>query len=295
MKDLRGATAVVTGASRGLGVHIAKALAAEGINVALAARSESELAAARDVIAGLGVKTAAIPTDVSVAAQRRALIERTEAELGPVDILVNNAGVEHGRAFTQIPEELVERVINVNLTAALLLIQAVLPGMLARGRGHIVNIASGAGKMALPFAAPYSSTKFALVGATQALRAEYRAAPVGFSVVCPGFISDEGMDAAHEADGAVAPRIAGRAAPEKVARAVVRAIIHDRPEVLVNSAPMRPLVVLNAAFPRAHSFIVSRTGITRWGERAAALSAESDAAADAQVSGKRSAIRAPLR
>jgi short-subunit dehydrogenase len=158
--------------------------------------------------------------------------------------------------------------------------------MLARGRGHVVNIASGAGNMALPSAAPYSATKFALVGATQALRAEYRNAPVGFSAICPGFIRDEGLYAAHEADGAVAPRIAGPAAPEKVARAVVRAIIHDRSEILVNSSPMRPLILLNAAFPRAHSFLFSRTGITGWGERAATPSSDTQAT-DAALQGTR--------
>jgi short-subunit dehydrogenase len=290
MKELRGATALVTGASRGIGVHIAKALAEQGVNVALAARSEADLVATRDVIAKLGVKTLAVPTDVTVASHRHALLERTETELGPIDILVNNAGLEAATAFEAMPEETIERVVAINLTAALLLIREVVPGMLARGRGHVVNIASGAGKLALPFATPYSATKFALVGATQALRAEYRDTPVRFSVICPGFVRGEGMYATHEADGAAAPRVAGRTTPEKVAQAVVKAIVKDRPEILVNSSPVRPLLMLTAAFPSAHGALFHYTGITSWGRRAA-----SSGSVESQLSGKRSATRAPLK
>jgi hypothetical protein len=136
-----------------------------------------------------------------------------------------------------------------------------------------VNIASGLGKMAMPFAVSYSATKHGLVGATHALRAEYRGSGVGFSVICPGFVRDDGMYAVHEAGGAVAPRMAGRATPEKVANAVVRAITHDRPEIMVNSAPMRPLVLLMTAFPSLHAPLVKSLGLRRWGERAAAQQA----------------------
>jgi short-subunit dehydrogenase len=270
MKEITGATALVTGASRGIGVHIARALAQRGANIALAARSATELEATRDAIAALGVKVVAIPTDVTVASQRGALLERAESEIGPVDILVNNAGIESASAYADFGDEEVERMVAVNLTAALLLTRAVLPGMLTRGRGHVVNIASGLGKMAIPYLSVYSATKHGLVGATQALRAEYRDTPVGFSVVCPGFIRNEGLYARHEADGAVAPRLAGRTTPEKVANAVVQAIVHDRPEVIVNSQPLRPLVLLFTLFPRLHAPMLKAVGISRWSERAAA-------------------------
>ena len=274
MKEIKGTTALVTGASRGMGVHIAKALAQRGVNVALAARSEAGLEASRNAVSALGVKAVAIPTDVSVASQRNALIERVESEIGPVDILVNNAGIESSRAYTDFSEQAVEQMIAINFTAALLLTRAVLPGMLARRRGHVVNIASGLGKMALPYLSVYSATKHGLVGATQALRAEYRRTPVGFSVVCPGFVRNDGLYAQHEAEGAVAPRIAGRTTPEKVARAVVRAIVHDRPEIIVNSQPMRPLLIMLTAFPSLHAPLVRSVGLNRWGERAAAASVD---------------------
>ena len=274
MKEIKGATALVTGASRGIGVHIAKALAQRGVNVALAARSQAELETSRDAVAAVGVKAVAIPTDVTSAAQRHALIARVEASIGPVDILVNNAGIESSRAYTDFSEQAVEQMVAVNLTAALLLTRAVLPGMGERRRGHIVNIASGLGKMALPYLSVYSATKHGLVGATQALRAEYRGTPIGFSVVCPGFVRNEGVYAHHEGEGAVAPRIAGRTTPEKVARAVVRAIVHDRPEVIVNSQPMRPLLLMLTAFPSLHAPLVRAVGLTRWGARAAAAAVD---------------------
>jgi short-subunit dehydrogenase len=273
MKEIKGATALVTGASRGIGVHIAKALAQRGANVALAARSEAELEVTRDAVAALGVTAAAIPADVTLAAERHALLERVESEIGPVDILVNNAGIESSMAYTEFSEQAFEQMNAVNFTAAQLMTRAVLPGMLARRRGHIVNIASGLGKMALPYLSVYSATKFGLVGATQALRAEFRGTSVGFSVVCPGFVRNDGLYARHEADGAAAPRIAGRATPERVAKAVVRAIVHDRPEIIVNSQPMRPLLLMLTAFPSLHPPLIKTFGLTRWGERAAAISA----------------------
>jgi short-subunit dehydrogenase len=229
----------------------------------------------------------AIPTDLTVASQRRALLEQAESDVGPIDILVNNAGIEAFGKSSELTDESIEQAVLVNLTAALLLTRAVLPGMLSRGRGHVVNIASGLGKMAMPFAVSYSATKHGLVGATHALRAEHRGSGVGFSVICPGFVRDDGMYAVHEAGGAVAPRMAGRATPEKVANAVVRAITHDRPEIMVNSAPMRPLVLLMTAFPSLHAPLVKSLGLRRWGERAAAQQGL-DESADAMLHGARS-------
>jgi len=283
LKELSGANALVTGASRGIGVHIARALAERGVNLALAARSAPELNTLRDSLSGLGITVAAIPTDVSDAAQRHALIERSEAEVGPIDILVNNAGVEGSNAFTAMSEHDIEQVVTVNLTAALLLTRALLPGMLERRRGHVVNIASLAGKMALPFAAPYSATKSALIGATQALRAEYRGTPVGFSVVCPGFVSNEGMYARHEAGGASVPRLAGRTTPEKVARLVVRAITNNRSELITMGSPIRPMLMMQTALPSMHSPLMQYLGITRWGRRAAEL--EHRGSGDAELQG----------
>ncbi len=160
MKELRGSTAVVTGASRGIGVHIARALAEQGVNVSLAARSESDLEVVCKEMTALGVKAIATKCDVSDAADRARLIERTEAELGPIDILVNNAGIETAARFeTADPDDLVH-TLEVNLVAAMLLTRAVLPGMLDRKRGHMSTSPRAQGRSAcrLPLRTPPANT-----------------------------------------------------------------------------------------------------------------------------------------
>ncbi len=271
MKDLRGATAVLTGASRGIGVHIARALAAEGVNLSLAARSEAELEAVRTEVAALGVNAIAIRCDVANADDRAALIERTRAELGPIDILVNNAGIETVAHFETADEDDMVRTIDVNLIAAMLLTRAVLPEMLDRKRGHVVNIASGAGKVGVPFGAAYSISKHGMVGLTHSLRCEYHGGDVGFSVVCPAFVSDTGMYDRWEQGGVKAPKIAGRSSPQKVAAVVVSCIHKNRAEVLVNVPPLRPLVVLSNIAPRVTPSLMKLFGYTRTFRRVADL------------------------
>ena len=271
MKELRGSTAVVTGASRGIGVHIARALAEQGVNVSLAARSESDLEVVCKEMTALGVKAIATKCDVSDAADRARLIERTEAELGPSDILVNNAGIETAARFeTADPDDLVH-TLEVNLVAAMLLTRAVLPGMLDRKRGHIVNIASGAGKVGVPFAVAYATSKHGLVGFTSSLRCEYLKSPVGFSVVCPGFVTETGMYARWEDHGAKAPKLVGRSTPDKVAQVVVRCIQKNRGEALVNTLPVRPLIVLFNIAPQIGPRVMKLLGYTRTFERVTEL------------------------
>jgi short-subunit dehydrogenase len=247
MKDLRGATAIVTGASRGIGVHIARALAREGVNLSLAARSGDELEQVRAEMAALGVRAIATVCDVTDPADRARLLERTVADLGPIDILINNAGIEVVAHFETTDEADLVRTLDVNLMAAMLLARAVVPGMLERGRGHVVNIASGAGKVGVPYGVAYSTSKHGMVGMVHALRAEYHGRPVGFSAVCPGFVTDVGMYASW---GVKAPKIAGSAKPEKVAAVVLACIVKNKAEVIVNTPPVRPLVVLHNIAPR---------------------------------------------
>jgi short-subunit dehydrogenase len=257
MKDLRGSTAVVTGASRGIGVHIARALAREGVNLSLAARSVDELEAVRAEMEGLGVRAIATECDVTDADDRSRLLARTEAELGPVDVLVNNAGIEVVAHFETSDEADLCRTLDVNLVAAMLLTRAVVPGMLTRGRGHVVHIASGAGKVGVPYGVAYSTSKHGMVGMIHALRAEYHGRPVGFSAVCPGFVTDVGMYANW---GVKAPKIAGSATPEKVARVVVQCITKDKAEVIVNTPPVRPIVVLHNIAPRLTPALLKALG-----------------------------------
>jgi short-subunit dehydrogenase len=241
------------------------------VNVSLAARSEDELEVVCKEMAALGVKAIATKCDVTSLADRANLVERTQAELGPIDILVNNAGIETAACFDKAdPDDLVQ-TIEVNLVAAMLLTRAVLPGMLDRQRGHVVNTASGAGKVGVPFAVAYATSKHGLVGFTNSLRCEYLKSPVGFSVVCPGFVTETGMYARWEDRGAKAPKLVGRSSPDKVARVVVRCITKNRGEALVNTPPVRPLVVLFNIAPGLVPRVMKLLGYTRTFKRVTEL------------------------
>jgi short-subunit dehydrogenase len=232
MEDLKGRTALVTGASGGLGTHIARRLAREGMNVVVSGRREDALAAVASELSKLGVKAQAVPADISDLSQIDPLIERSEAALGPIDLLVNNAGVEATGAFTSYSREELTSTIDVNLTAPLLLTHRVLPGMLSRGHGHVVFISSAAGKLGPAYQEPYAATKAGLIGLTQSLRAEYLDAPVGFSVVCPGFIAGDGMYQRMVEEGFKSNRLMGETTTKKVTDRVIEAIRRDRPEVV---------------------------------------------------------------
>jgi short-subunit dehydrogenase len=269
MKTLQGRTALVTGASGGLGTHLARRLAREGMNVAVSGRREDALAAVVAELEELGAKAVAVPADLSDLSATDTLIDSVEAALGPIDLLVNNAGVESVGAFTSYTREELTSMVDVNLTAPLLLTHSLTPGMLERGRGHVVFIASMAGKVGPAFNEPYAATKAGLVGLTQSLRAEYLDAPVGFSVVCPGFIAGDGMYARMVEDGHHSNRMMGETTTEKVADAVVRAIREDRAELLESGSPIRPMLALGALAPGLVERVAPRFGVTELFRRVA--------------------------
>ena len=193
MNELRGGNALVTGASGGIGAYIARGLAREGMNVAVSGRREDALAKLVGEIEAIGVRSAAVPADLEDLDAVASVIERGEAAVGPIDALVSNAGIEIAASFPKYTSDELRMMVNVNLTSAMLLTHAVLDGMLTRGRGHVVFVSSVAGKSAREYQAPYGATKAGLIGFTQGLRAEYLHSPVGFSVVCPGFVEGDGM------------------------------------------------------------------------------------------------------
>ncbi|TVQ04750.1 MAG: SDR family NAD(P)-dependent oxidoreductase [Balneolaceae bacterium] len=249
MKQLTGLNAIITGASRGLGVYIAKALAEKGVNLVLIARSAKALVEVQEEILSYDVKVVFIPADLTDAGNFKTLVEEAELKLGPTDILINNAGIELTAPYEDFPEEIIRSTINLNLLAPMLLTRAVLPGMLERGRGHIVNISSLAGKAGFPFETPYSASKGGLITFSHTLRAELINQPVGVSVICPGFVGEAGMYADKEHISGPAPKLMTPTTPEKVAKAVVRAIQYDIAELIVNPLPMRPLAGLKELVP----------------------------------------------
>jgi short-subunit dehydrogenase len=220
------------------------------MNVAVSGRREDALAAVAEELRTLGVRAEAVPADLADLARVDPLIDGVEGALGPIDVLVNNAGVETSAAFTQITRQELTAMVDVNLTAPLLLTHRVVPGMLSRGRGHVVFVSSAAGKIGPAYQESYAATKAGLIGLNQSLRAEYASAPVGFSVICPGFIAGDGMYQRMVERGFKSNRIIGETTTEKVAAKVVNAIRRNLPQVVETGAPLRPILALNEVAPR---------------------------------------------
>lgn len=261
MLDLANARAIVTGSSRGIGIVLADALAARGAELLLVARSQSGLDSARERLAKHNTKVLTFSADLSDRRAIEGLVEFAQRELSPIDLLVNNAGIEQVDFYEDLSVADIEQTIAVNLTAPMVLTRLLLPDMLARNRGFVLNVASLAGLGPTAFGEPYGATKHGLVGFTRSLRAslQTRNSAVSASVVCPGFISGTGMHQdAVDRYGVVAPPQLGTCTPEAVAQACTRAIERDEPEVLVSGKAFRPYIVLGSAMPRGFERIVKR-------------------------------------
>lgn len=216
---IAGQVVIVTGASSGIGAVTACELAGRGARVVLAARREKELREVAESCAGEAPLI--VPTDMTQPDEIHRLVEKTLETYGRIDVVVNNAGIGGGGRFDQVSEDHIRRNLEVNLYAPMVLSRLVLPGMLARGRGIIILVASVAGHIGTePI---YSATKFGLRGFSLALRRKLRGTGVTSSVVSPGFVRT--------------PMTAGRArplpGPEIVARAIAGLIEHPRREVVV--------------------------------------------------------------
>ena len=264
---LDGRIGILTGASRGLGVHFAEALAQRGVDLALAARSEAELKETEDRVRRYGVRAVSIPTDVGRRRDLEELVRRTETELGAPDLLVNNAGIEKYVAYQEVDPETIEQILRVNVWAPEVLTRLVLPGMIERRKGHIVNVASVAGKTAVPYNAIYSSSKHALVGFSWSLREEVKPYGVGVSVLCPGFVSGTGMFA-NWSRGEKPPSVSSAVPPEKVATELVKLIEKDRAEAIVARGLTRIVDVSHALSPAVTTSIARRSGAYRFLRRA---------------------------
>jgi short-subunit dehydrogenase len=254
-----GQTALVTGASRGMGVIMARALARRGVNLIIAARSAALLQqVAADLTSSCKVKVEAIAVDLGDSAALTRLATDLNAR-GGVDILLNNAGLESACIYDQADPAEIEQMIAVNLTGPMLLSRLLLPGMLQRGRGHIVNIASVAGLMATPYEETYNASKFGLVGFSRALRltAQDRGWPVGVSVICPGFMSGTGMYQDMNREHAVtAPKLLGTVSAEAMGPALIRAVEQDLPDVILMKGTPRINAALGVLAPRVYAWMV---------------------------------------
>jgi NADP-dependent 3-hydroxy acid dehydrogenase YdfG len=230
--QIQGAVALVTGASRGIGMAIAKSLAGMGARVALCARDEHRLAAAASQIEREGAQVLAVPADVTRAGDIAAAIGKTEQALGPVEILVNNAGIGYFAPVQEASEETWDAIMDTNLKAAFLFSKAVAPGMIRLKRGHIINIASLAGKSAFAGGAIYCASKWGLLGLTQCMAEDLRPHGIRVSAVCPGTVNTEFSPHAGKDPQKMLQ-------PEDVAHAV-EAIVTQAPQSFISEVLLRP-------------------------------------------------------
>lgn len=217
---LDGAVACVTGGGRGIGRATAEALARSGATVVI---GDLDHALAQEAADAIGLRAIALPLDVADPASFARFIAEAE-RLGPIDLLVNNAGIMRTGSFWEQRLEMQHREIAINLGGVVTGMRLVLPGMRERNRGHIVNVASMAGKMSVPGAAVYTATKFGVASLSRAVRSELAGSKVTVTTILPAAVRTEltaGLD------------IAGVPAspPEAVARAILDSCRHGRPEV----------------------------------------------------------------
>jgi short-subunit dehydrogenase len=244
----QGRTALVTGASRGIGPLIARRIASVGGHVVLTGRSAAHLKTVASDLAASGADVSSIPGDLTQPEAAESLVHAVEEQRGGIDLLVNNAGGDPLREFHTMTIEENLRTLQLNLIAPVTLSHAALPGMLRRGRGHIVNISAMAGRVSFPYTEVYAAAKDGLIGFTRVLRADYHARGISASVLILGAVRGAGQgqrmldESGMKASGLMAPA-------EAVARAVVKAVKKDRVELVIQPGPGRLLRALIDYFP----------------------------------------------
>jgi uncharacterized protein len=246
--QIAGSSILLTGATGGIGHAIARALSARGGSLLLTGRRSDVL---EPLAAELGARAVAV--DLSEHAE----VERLALEAGEVDILVANAALPASGRLESFSVIEIDRALDVNLRAPIVLAHALAPAMIARGRGHLLFMSSLAGKAATPGTSLYNATKYGLRGFASALRADLRESGVGVSAIFPGFIRDAGMFA--DADVKLPPGI-GTRSPQDVARAVVSAIERNRGEIDVAPLPLRASTVFAGITPELAASVARRLG-----------------------------------
>ena len=231
-RALEGKVALVTGASRGIGLAVAQRLAAMGARVCICARTAEKLQQAAGQLDRIGGQNLAIPADVSRASDVALLVQKTEEALGAIEILVNNAGIGYFAAIHEAPEAMWDEVLDTNLKSVFLVSKAVAPGMVRLRGGHIITIASIAGKSAFAGGGIYCASKWGVLGLTQCMAEDLRPHAIRVSAICPGSVDTEfsphpGKDARKMLQ------------PEDVAHAVA-AIVTQAPQSFMSEIVLRP-------------------------------------------------------
>ncbi|MEV7511274.1 SDR family NAD(P)-dependent oxidoreductase [Streptomyces sp. NPDC090085] len=247
--DISGSNVLLTGASGGIGAALAARLAAQGARLTVTGRREEVLKATAEAH---GAKT--VVADLA----DRAEVVRLAETCADADVLVANAALPASGDLLDYSEEQLDRALDVNLRAPVLLTRLLTERMVARGRGHVVLVGSISGKAATPSTSLYNATKFGLRGFALALRQELRGTGVGVSLVQPGFVRDAGMFADT---GAAPPNGIRTVTPGQVADGVVRAVRRDLCEVNVAPLELRVLSAIAGQFPAFAERVQARAGL----------------------------------
>jgi NADP-dependent 3-hydroxy acid dehydrogenase YdfG len=238
-RQLNGKVVAITGGARGIGLATAKACAARGMKVAIGDVDLAEAEVAVETVPG----AIALSLDVTTRESFAGFLDEIDARLGPVDVLINNAGIMPLGSFVDEDELTAERMIDINVYGVLYGMKLVLPRFLARNTGHLVNIASTAGKTGVPGGATYSGTKHFVVGVSEAVRGELHGTPVEVSCVMPVLVNTELASGTEESRGVK------RVEPEDVAAEIVSALEHPRFDVFVPRS-VGPISQVSALLPR---------------------------------------------
>jgi 3-oxoacyl-[acyl-carrier protein] reductase len=183
--------ALITGASRGIGLAIARRLGQMGARVSICGRDRDRLEQAASALRSEGIETLATPTDVARVGEVSTLVQKTQQEFGPIDILVNNAGIGVFGPFLEFGEAEWDSVVDINLKAVFLFCRAVAPEMIRRQKGHIINISSLAGRNTFAGGAIYCASKWGLMGLTGSMAEDLRGYGIRVSAICPGSVATE--------------------------------------------------------------------------------------------------------
>ncbi len=241
-------TVLITGASQGIGKATALLFANKGYDLVMAARQSDRLEAAGEEIKNLGRQALTVPTDVRDPQQVKTLVDKALERYGAIDVLINNAGIYASGSIENFSLDDWHQLIDLNLWGYIHTINALLPHMIERGTGTIVNLSSIGGKVPVPYLAPYNTTKFAVTGLTEAMHSELKPKGIHVCGIYPNLIKSNFMERAlfrgKDAEDAGARRkqleqvlsVPVVEKPEDVAKAIWEGVKHQRAEVFVGSA-----------------------------------------------------------
>ena len=262
MSRIKNSVVLITGASRGLGRQLAMGIAKKGGRVIALARNEDKLKELVSEIHEAGGEAIALPADLTDLPALACVAQKAEQVWGSVDILINNAGCVNFLPLQDYSLEEMQKLFNLNVLSGIELARLLLPSMLSKKKGHIVNVSSISGKVGSPYGNVYAASKAALINWTHAQRIELQQSGVFVSLICPSYLS--GLGAVVDL-GLKTPKLIPKNQPERVVRLMIYAIETNQAEAVIVPGffPARPLLALSQMFPTLQDHFFGGFGVTQ--------------------------------